>query len=827
MRQQRAFNDGWAVRPKQNRFAEMRGVAVPPVAVTLPHDATIGTARDPDGAHQVAYFKPGVWEYTTTLAAPAEWRDRRVWLRFEGVYRDAKVSVNGTVACVHEYGYGEFMVRLDAYLNFGADNAIAVECRTHDDARWYTGSGIHRPVTLIVTDPVHIEHDGVTITTPEVDDAGALVALSTDVENETAHTRTVRVHHQITTADGAVVGSGSVPLTLRPQSAGTTHQRLYLPQALRWSVEHPHLYTCRTWLSDLPADSAPFDEVADHFGVRTLAADPQHGLRVNGEAVKLRGACIHHDNGPLGAAAIDRAEERRVEILKAAGFNAIRAAHNPLSRAMLDACDRLGMYVMDEAFDVWTEAKNDHDVSLRFHHIWRDEVAAIVRKDKNRPSVIMYSTGNEIPDFATPLGAALGREIAEHVRALDPTRLVTNALQPVLTIRDLLPQLAAKAMEEMGVQAPGGASAEGAEDMGVNSFMVVWEKMKHTMMKDPMVGEHIEEAAASLDVVGYNYLDSRYDIDGVECPNRVIVGSETYAGAIGRCWPYIAASTHVVGDFTWTGWDYLGEVGIGRTDYAGTDNASSYLGVYPWLTAHCGDIDILGWRTPQSHYREIVFGLTSQPYIAVRRPEHHGKQIAYSGPWSWSDAISSWTWPGFEGKPAVVEVYSASDEVELLLNGESLGRVPTGAANDFRAELTTVYQPGELVAVAYTGGMEVGRRVLASAVGTPVLRLTADRAQLRNDPADLAHVAIELVDAEGRLFSSAGARVTVTVDGPAVLQGLASADQRSQDSFTGSECATHDGRAMAVVRPTGAGTVTVTVAADGHTTMTTTLEVAG
>jgi beta-galactosidase len=812
MREQRRFHEGWFARPKQNRFAEMRGAADPPLPVTLPHDSTLGTTRDPAGAHQVAYFRGGVWEYTTTLHVPEEWRERRASLFFEGVYRDAKVTVNDDIALVHEYGYGEFLLRLDPYLRFGEDNSITVECRTHEDARWYAGSGIYRPLSLIVTDPVHVAHDGVTITTPEVDADGALVSVATLVENEAAHTRTVRVAHELTDTDGNVVVVGSAPITLRPNSSATCRQRLYLPQARRWSAEHPHLYSCRTSVAELLAGSAPFDEVVDTFGVRTLTADPRHGLRVNGETVKLRGACIHHDNGPLGVATIDRAEERRVEIMKAAGFNALRSAHNPMSRAMLAACDRLGMYVMDEAFDVWNESKNDFDYTLRFPSTWRDEVASMVAKDRNCPSVILYSTGNEIPDVGTPLGSALAREIAEHVRALDPTRLVTNALQPLLSVKGLIPKIAALAAQQAPASAP---SAEEAENMGVNTAMLTWETLKVVFLKDAFVGDNIEETAAGLDVAGYNYLDERYEIDRSAYPNRVIVGSETYPKAIGRCWPQILASDHVIGDFTWTGWDYLGEVGIGRTDYASPDAAPSYLGEYPWLTAHCGDIDITGDRLPQSYYREVVYGLRAAPYIAVHRPEHHGKQIAYTGPWSWTDSLGSWSWPGHEGAPVCIDVYSASDEVELLLNGRSLGRRATGVSNDFRTVFDAVYEPGELVAVAYTAGVESGRQALASATGSTVLAATVDRSRIRADESDLAYVAIEFVDANGVVQPCAAAEVTVQVEGPAMLQGLASGNPKALDPFTGASCATYDGRALAVVRPTGAGSITVTVTAEG------------
>ena len=652
-----SFNAGWLVRPKQNLFLELGGAAVDPVAVTLPHDAIIGTPRDPSASHMNGYFSGGVWQYTKVFEVPSEWRERRVRLQFEGVYRDAMVYVNDDFAGSEPYGYSEFIVDLDPYLRYGQENTVKVECRASDDARWYSGAGIYRPVHLWVQSPVHLAIDGVWVTTPEIDQTGALVEVAAEVQNETAHTVTVRLASEIRDASGEIAASGDIPVTLRPHSTVTARQRLYLAEPARWSFEHPNHYQCTTTITD--SDELELDCVVSQFGVRSLQLDPRHGLRINGETVKLRGACVHHGNGPIGAATIDRAEERRVELLKRAGFNAIRSAHNPMSRAMLEACDRLGMVVMDEAWDVWTENKRDQDHALRFNERWQTDVSAMVRKDRNHPSVVMYSTGNEIPEVGSPLGAARGREIAEHIRFLDPTRYVTNAVQPILAIRDMI----TKIREFMGQPADTGVEqpeqdspdtgVEQPEQSGVNTQMAMWAQLKDRMMQAPMVTDVMEEVCAPLDVAGYNYLEPRYITDHELSPNRVIVGSETYITAIGWGWPMIENHGHLIGDFTWTGWDYLGEVGIGRVHYADEgavgDDLAGVVGPYPWLVAHTGDIDITGVRRPASYYREIVFGLRREPFIAVQRPENVGKEVVYSGPWSWSDTLDSWTWDGYEG----------------------------------------------------------------------------------------------------------------------------------------------------------------------------------
>jgi len=817
------WNSGWSYRPEANVFSEMAGQAVTPWQhVELPHDAMIHGTRTPEAGNATGYYEGGVWEYIKTLAVPEEWRDRRVYLQFEGVYRGAMVHVNGDLAASRPYGYSEFTVSLDRFLRFGKDNVIKVEARANADSRWYTGAGIYRNVWLSVFEPVHVALDGVTISTPQIDDQSAIVAVATEVQNETNHTRTVRVAHEITDPSGGVVATGVAPLTLVAGERGVVRQSLLVADARRWGVDHPHLYSCRTTVLDPDDGGRVVDEVSDTFGIRSLSVDPQRGLRINGETVKLRGACLHHDNGPIGAATIDRAEERRVELLKVAGFNALRSAHNPMSRAMLAACDRLGMLVMDESFDMWTEPKSDHDYANQFSEWWHADIESMVRKDRNHPSVIMYSIGNEIPDVGTPLGARLGRELAEAVRAFDPTRFVTNCVQPLLAIRGFLAEMREKASAQ--------SDSAGAEP-GVNTMMAAWQEVMGRLLQAPFVGEAIEEACAHVDIAGYNYVDARYVVDGELHPNRVIVGSETHSTNIHANWPLVEQHSHVIGDFTWVGWDYLGEAGIGRTEYAeaGADTSAplTLVGAYPWITALTGDLDILGHRRPTSYYREIVFGLRAAPYIAVQRPSRHGMAVAFSGPWSWGDTVGSWSWPGFEGKPALVEVYSADDEVELVLNGTSLGRQPAGVANRFTAKFETTYTPGELVAIGYRDGSKTGWTTLVSAGSEVVLRAEVDRAEIRADDTDLAYVAISLTDAEGTLHTTLDRPVTLKVDGPAQLQGYGSADPAPLESFTDSVRTTFDGLALAVVRPTGAGRITVSLSAEGCADVSVAIEAMG
>ena len=361
-----------------------------------------------------------------------------------------------------------------------------------------------------------------------------------------------------------------------------------------------------------------------------------------------------------------------MELLKAAGFNAIRSAHNPVSKAMLAACDRHGMLMMDETFDMWAEAKSEDDYALRFSEWWEADVEAMVRKDLNHPSVILYSIGNEIPEAGKPHGARLGRAIVEKIRSLDATRLVTQAVSGLLVGgSELIDEL----RQGLATRTP-----ETDEHTGVNTAMTNLADYLNNLMVSGTIARNSAETISYLDVAGYNYMESRYELDHGLYPNRVIVGSETHPAAIDTLWAAVRRHPHVIGDFTWTGWDYLGEVGIGRTVYGEPDPSAgpaSFMGEFPWLTAWCGDIDITGHRRPQSYYREIVFGLRADPYIAVRRPRFYG-QTATGTPWQWSDAVSTWSWEGYEHRPVAVEVYADADEVELLVNGRSLGRRPAG-----------------------------------------------------------------------------------------------------------------------------------------------------
>lgn len=803
-----SFNDNWQTRRKVNPFAELSGHVAPFTSVTLPHDAMIGQDRiPPDGETTMeggagAFYPGGVFEYRKNFFVPEDLRGKRVLIAFEGIYRDATVHINGDYAGQRPYGYSHFTVDIDPYLRYGQHNEIRVEARAHQDSRWYTGAGIYRDTWMLVGGLTRIAPDGIRVTTLDVDAGQAVVEVETRLHNDSIAIRTLNLATQLTDADAETVTEDTINVTLLPGQETTARQRLYVRDARLWGTDSPHLYTAQITLLD---ENGSADSDSTTFGIRVLQIDPDNGLRLNGQTIKLRGACVHHDNGPLGVATYARAEERRVELLKQAGFNAIRISHQPMSRAMLDACDQHGVLVVDEAFDIWTSAKSGFDYSLSFPEWWERDLESMVVKDYNHPSVIMYSIGNEIPEAGSAVGAAWGRRLAEKIRSLDSSRYVTNSINNMLAVMSEFAAMRKKNADE----------DTGGDGAGINTLMADAGDMMNAVSASDLVTQRTAESFSVLDIAGMNYSDSRYAMDRELFPNRIILGTETFPTRIDRYWAQVQQHSHVIGDFTWTGWDYLGEVGIGRPQYVTDETARpSHTAPYPYLLAGCGDIDITGHRRPASYYREIVYGLRSEPYIAVQRPQTYGKKFIGS-PWAWSDSIASWTWTGADDAPVIVEVYSDADEVEVLVNGRSAGRKPAGAEHRFRADFSVTYEPGNLQAISYRDGSETGRWTLTTAAGDVQLTANADRPVVRSTGGDLAYVSLALTDPAGTLWTGDDLTVRIEVSGAGDLIALGSADPQSVQRFDATERLTYDGRALAIIRPTGPGKIHVLATAEG------------
>ena len=773
------WNEQWSFWENQDSFSLAWDVPESAVTVNLPHDAMLLRPAAPDspGGAAAAHRFGGSYVYCKELFAPLSWQDRTLILRFDGVYENASIYVNGQLAAYHAYGYGQFYVNLNDYLRYDSSNTIRVNVQNGDlpNCRWYSGSGIYRDICLLESGLVHIAPEGARVWTTELSDT-AVLSVRTPLRNRSHLGSRLTVCAQILDEHGTLCAEERTPLFLPGGGNEVLQQRITLPAPKLWSAENPCLYTLRVRL--LIQDNC-LDQYESSFGVRTLELDPHHGLRVNGQTVQLRGACIHHDSGLLGAATYLDAERRRVRILKEAGFNAIRCAHNPAAPALLQACDELGLYVMDEAFDMWTRAKSHNDFSRHFTDRAEEELRAMARKDFNHPSVIFYSIGNEIPEVATDQGAGVGRHLAEVLRQEDPTRFLTNAINIIFASGDDLGPIAEDLL---------GSSQVGGN---VNTFMQAAAAKMDQVVNHPRMTRNLEAASAGLDLVGYNYMTGRYEADAVAYPNRVIVGSETNPPEIHRIWQLMQRLPSVIGDFTWTGWDYLGEAGVGVPAYRWGEGG--FGASFPCQLSYVGDIDILGFRRPASFYREIVFGLRKNPYVVVQDPAHYGQQAILT-PWVISDAYASWTHPGFEGKPVVVEIYTPGDRVELFLNGASIGSAKPEACI---ARIETRYQPGLLEAVCYEGANEIGRCSLESA------RKGQLRLQFQPEQGDeLVFIPLALTDEGGTVRTDLQETIAAQVAGDAVLLGFGSADPKTAYNYLDGACQTWLGRAMAILRKT-------------------------
>ena len=810
------WNANWEfMKGGPSMMASLMGGAQEKTFVQLPHDAMVHEERTPDTAHktQTGFWPGGGYTYKKTLYVPKDWTDKSVVLEFEGVYEKAMVYVNDNLAATQLYGYSNFYVVLDKYLEYGQDNEIMVIANNEAEknTRWYSGSGIYRNVNLFVGSRVHIPADGVKITTTTADEAASVIDICTEVKKIAGTKEKVKVVCQIT-SEGEKVAEDIVEVTMYPNEEEKVHQRICIENAKLWDTEHPHLYECEM---KIISGEEELDCVKEHFGIRTLELDAEHGLRLNGKEVKLRGTCIHHDNGIIGAATYEAAEERRCRQMKEAGFNSIRSAHHPMSKEMLDACDKYGMLVMDELSDMWTKHKNSNDYATYFLEHMDIEITRMVEKDYNHPSVVLYSAGNEIPDLGSARGAQINRHICNLFHDLDASRFTTNAINGWLALGDKMGLIIKELMAEMAAQQPAAAD-EGHKEEGasaLNSMMAFMVgEAADKMACHPIMSETIQEASEAMDIIGLNYLTGRHELEKELHPNKTVLGTETYPADIVRLWDIVERNHHVIGDFTWTGYDYLGEAGCGVFYYDGTQN---FNGVYPDRIAYIGDINLIGYRRPISYLREIVYGLRRAPYIAVERVDKYGMPHSQTA-WMLKDNVASWTWPGYEGKPANVDVYSSADEVELFLNGKSLGRKQAGKAAGFTASYEMTYEPGELVAVSYENGAETGRFVLQTAEDAVELQTVCEGQELKANGSDLAFVTVKLTDKNGVENIFAQKEVTVSVEGAGVLQGFGNADPRAIGSYDDTTWKTFDGEVMAVIRSTEeAGEIRVTFTAEG------------
>lgn len=781
------WNRDWSIRPILPILAALGGGKPQPEPVHLPHDAMIGEGRKAENPTRggCAFFDAKNYDYIKTFTLSQEDRGKLVWLELEGAYGNATVWVNGDFVGECPYGYGDFAFQISDYFRFGQENEVKVTIKntSQGNSRWYSGAGLFRDVQWIWADsPLHIALDGVRITTLSAGEDLAVLEVETRVQQEGVGLREGQLVTQIYDGEDHLVGEDVTRYTLGSGSQASLRQRIELTNPRLWHPDTPNLYTCRSLLL---GEEGEVDREETVFGVRTLSLDSVHGLRINGKTLKLKGGCIHHDNGVLGAATFADAELRRARLMKEAGYNALRSAHHPMGKAMLRACDQLGLVVMDEFTDVWTKSKCDYDYSIHFPHWWEQHVEAMVNKDYNHPCVVMYSTGNEIPEFGSRIGSSWGKKIGDKIRSLDKTRYLTNGINVMFAVMDRIGEIASL------------LGQEGVEAGEINEMMTNRRKLMDQINNSDVADRFLEESCSGLDIVGYNYAAQRYEREHEKYPYRVFVGSETAPSALDVNWELVEKHGYVIGDFTWTAWEYLGEVGIGRVQYG---DRGSFYGEFPWISSLCADFDLIGCRRPVSYWRETIWGGRGHtPYLSVRNPAHYGEEPLYDM-WSWSDSISSWDWNGYEGKKIQVEAYCDGQEAELFLNGDSLGRKPVGnGEHQYFCLWDICYQPGTLEVVSYLEGREVGRYSLQTS-GSPRLTAQADREALKAGSDQLCFVTVELRDQQGVLCQDSDRTVTLSLEGPAVLQGSGSADPQTLENYRDPVHRTYHGRLLAVLR---------------------------
>ena len=773
------FNDNWKIWKDLDPFELVFRVPDDAKEVTLPYDAMFHEEQK-QGAVNGGYtgnIDGAEYKYHKRFFVPEEYRGGHVMLQFEGIYRNAIVFVNQSKVGGSAYGYTDFTVEAGDYLKYGEENEVlvAVKCGTRS-SRWYSGAGIYRDTWLIHGGSVYVKPYDLRFTTLEAEEEGALVCVSAKIHNDSLQAQTLQVSVVITDSEGNTAADNTYPVRINSRTELELRKNIYIDKAKLWDEFSPELYTVVLTLSDR---ENVLDTTTITSGIRKLSVDARHGLRVNGKTVKLRGACIHHDQGLLGAATYDDYEYRRVKRLKEAGFNAVRSAHNPASQALLKACDRLGVYVMDELVDVWNKSKVSYDYAIDFTRNWESDIEHMVEADYNHPCVVLYSTGNEIFEICTEKGFETSRMLSDKFHEMDPTRYTTNGINGAFAAGDGLAEI----VDDI---------TEGKADTGkgdVNVFMMAMESNMPGIVAHPIIGGILEKLETTMDILGYNYMTSRYLMDAEKYADRVMVGSETYPKQIAENWDVITRCSAAIGDFTWTGWDYLGEV---------TAN-------YPDLMNTGGDISVTGNRRPVSYYREIVFGLTKQPCIAVQAPGSYGIPRNF-GPWCFTDCTFCYSYEGQEGKPIMIQVYGGGDSVELLVNGKSLGIQPCGKQTGYETQFQTVYEPGELTAIAYEEGQEIGRTILKTAKAAQTVVLSAEKYET------LVFVNIDVVDENGILTADSQAPLSIKVEGAAELMAFGGVRALHQNGYELPETTAGEGHALAILKRTGeAGEIRVTV----------------
>lgn len=715
----------------------------------LPHDWSIeGNVKfkNPSG-NDGGYFPAGIGWYRKSFHVAALQKDVNTTVYFEGVYMNSEVYINGKSLGIYPYGYTSFSYDLTPYLVYGKINTIVVKVDNskQKNSRWYTGSGIYRNVWLISKHNISVPKWGIGIKTENISAKVATVRLNTTIENKNSTSAEVLVKTTIFDTAGTLIAKSQQRLETSKLDKKSLETVMTVKNPKLWSPDNPSLYIARV---EVLKGKQLLDRLDTRFGIRSVTFTSKNGLILNGKTIKLNGGNVHHDNGSLGAAAYDRAEIRKAELLKAAGFNAVRSSHNPPSTKFLEACDSIGLFVIDESFDGWRSKKTDYDYAMYFDQWAKKDVQAMVLRDRNHPSIILWSIGNEIIERKEPRAVTTAKMLRNAIREIDKTRPVVSA-------------------------------------------MTTWDNDWEIF--DSLMAQH--------DVAGYNYQLHRAPKDHERVPERIIVQTESYPRDAFANWKLVNDHPYIIGDFVWTAMDYLGESGIGRWYYTGEVTGEHYdRDLFPWHGAYCGDIDLTGSRKPISYYRDLLYNKGPKLHLAVREPNPEPLHI-HETLWSVWPTWDSWTWNGFEGKDLAVEVYSSYPKVRLYLNGSAVGEKFTGENEKFMATFHVPYVAGELKAVALDKtNKEVEVRILNTASKPTQIRLKADRNHIKATGIDLSYITAEIIDGQGTVCPAEMDRISFEIEGPGLLVGIDNANLKDTELYKGSSRKVWKGRALGIVR---------------------------
>lgn len=694
------------------------------------------------------YTVGGIGWYRKHFRLPKEYADKVVTILFDGVYMNSDVWINGHHLGNHPYGYTAFEYDLSNYLKYGdAENVIAVEVKNEGrNSRWYSGSGIYRHVYLQTTEKLHIATWGTFVTTTNADSLHARIEVKASVNNYTLQNADITFVCKILNPASEIISEKKLFTQIHNKVPSILSIPFDVLRPELWTLESPAIYTT---VCEIVQNGNVIDRTETKFGIRTLRFDSEKGFFLNGKHLKLKGGAMHADNGPLGAVANDRAEERKVELMKAAGFNAIRCAHNPPSSVFLDACDRLGMLVLLECFDVWTKGWNDDDYQLFFNDWWKKDVTNILMRDRNHPSIFAWGIGNQIRENRDSIGVAIAYQIAGLVRSLDPSRAV--AADVALTGKDW---------------------RNGSPDE--------WRTC------DPLF--------SSLDICGYSYQSSQYENDHQRLPNRIMFSIEIDPRNSFDNWMKALDYEYVLGNFEWTAMDYLGESASGWFSFAERPKS-----LFPWSSSYTGDIDVCGFKKPRSYYRDILFNNENKLSVFVKNPvssfEGNGSSL-----WGWEDVKASWTWPGYNGKSLSVVAYSGCDSVQLILNGKIIGTKQTSRETEFKAVWQVPYERGTLKAVGYTKGIKTAEWSLTTANKPTKIRLTPDRTILKADGQDLCFVTVEVTDKNGILNPQFNGRINFSIEGEGKIVAVGNSNPTSLESFQQPYRKAYEGKCLIIIQ---------------------------